>query len=253
MDTEALNPGGHHMIMPVSHNDDDILSSSSPSAGPSRPSPRQKPAELSLNGSPSNIFIGGYSVDIRTLLASSSVSFPSSTEAAEPSLRSVIPPRFLPFRRISLPANSEPPIYKHRESVVSMHSFDSLPEEPRPQGSTAPTPTTPSKKPRPTSLQPPPRVKQRAESRRRRTEIISSHEKEGKRRSIVAEILDTERTYVEGLDLIYDVSKPVPPVSLPPLSLTAVAAFPSSPGRFSRRACPDSYTNRAQLHICQLY
>ncbi|KAG8971342.1 hypothetical protein FRC05_011334 [Tulasnella sp. 425] len=163
MDSEGLNP-----------------------AGPSRPSPRQKPAELSLN-------------------AWSSVSFPSSTEAAEPSPRSVIPPRpFLPFRRISLPANSEPPIYKHRESVVSMHSFDSLPEEPRPQGSTAPTPTTPSKKPRPTSLQPPPRVKQRAESRRRRTEIISSHEKEGKRRSIVAEILDTERTYVEGLDLIYD-------------------------------------------------
>ncbi|KIO25475.1 hypothetical protein M407DRAFT_25184 [Tulasnella calospora MUT 4182] len=156
--------------------------------GPSRCSPHQRSAELAVN-------------------ASSSVSFPSSSEAAEPSPRSAIPPRpFLPFRRISLPANSELPVYRHRESVVSMHSFDSLPEEPRPQGSIASpaTPTTPSKKPRPTSLQPPPRAKQRAESRRRRTEIISSHEKEGKRRSIVAEILDTERSYVEGLDLIYD-------------------------------------------------
>lgn len=134
---------------------------------------------------------------------------------------------------------------------MSLKSFDSLAEEPRPQGSAATptTPTTPSRKPRPTSLQPPPRAKQRAESRRRRTEIISSHDKEGKRRSIVAEILETERTYVEGLDLIYDVGRMFLRF-LPPL--TESIALPPSVDRVARRSVSDFNANGAQFHICQL-
>ena len=111
-----------------------------------------------------------------------------------------------PFRRISLPTA---PTLIHRESVVSVASFDSLPEEgeapvlPRIRagshghghGHLAPKRLGPGRA--------------RIESPRRRTRRDVSRPaddpRDAKRKKVIEEFYQTEKAYVDGLELIYSV------------------------------------------------
>ncbi|KAH7918528.1 hypothetical protein BV22DRAFT_1199936 [Leucogyrophana mollusca] len=118
--------------------------------------------------------------------SSSSVSFPSS-DSVQP-----LPIPHLPFRRISLP--SQP----NRQSVASLASFDSLavPEE-HPQPGTSPSAVSHVRQKR-RSLNP----AARGHGQRRVVPVVDES-REAKRRKVIREFYDTEKTYVDGLDLIY--------------------------------------------------
>lgn len=119
--------------------------------------------------------------------------FPSS----DPDTASPISPQplatHLPFRRISLPPT--PNINLNRQSVVSLASFESVSEHGASRSSIA-SPT----KPRRTTLE------ARRKGVRRRGYRPPDEETEAKRRKVIQEFYETERTYVQGLDLIYEVS-----------------------------------------------
>ncbi|KAL0955221.1 hypothetical protein HGRIS_004123 [Hohenbuehelia grisea] len=136
----------------------------------------------------------------------SSVNFPSSDSADKvASPTAYTRPPYLPFRRISLPSA---PSIMHRDSVYSVASFDSLPEEDRPQPSPPPPSAFPGA-PRTSNGQQ--RLKRRPMSvdglkRPRRREVQSrvvDEAQETKRRKIIDEFYETERAYVDGLELIY--------------------------------------------------
>lgn len=109
----------------------------------------------------------------------------------------------LSFRRISLPT---PPALLNRQSSTSLQSFDSFPEEG--------VHVTPIHKPgaakngarrglqRPFSMDMSKRQRSRKDSFKPPDDT-----KAVRRRRIIAEFYDTERAYVEGLDLIYSVRK----------------------------------------------
>ncbi|KAH9926413.1 uncharacterized protein B0H18DRAFT_1118913 [Fomitopsis serialis] len=130
------------------------------------------------------------------------VDFPSSSElsSSQSDLRYQRPPH-LPFRRISLPSA---PNLLHRQSVVSTASFDSLPEEDSAPGS-ASSPATPTvirnatRSPgrRPSSVDVARKARRRSQMR-----LIDEH-REAKRRKVINEFYETERSYVDGLELIY--------------------------------------------------
>ncbi|KAA1477233.1 hypothetical protein DENSPDRAFT_578152 [Dentipellis sp. KUC8613] len=106
-------------------------------------------------------------------------------------------PPHLPFRRISLPSA---PSQLNRQSVVSMASFDSLPEEGNASGApTSAVNKSPSKKSRsrPSSMEPQKKVHRKREVR------PVNEAKLAKRAKVIEEFYETERTYVQGLDLIY--------------------------------------------------
>ncbi|KAG9002802.1 hypothetical protein FRB93_011404 [Tulasnella sp. JGI-2019a] len=147
---------------------------------------------------------------------SSSVTFPTAPDSPMPSQRVNAHRPFLPFRRLSLPA--APSI---RDSLGSIQSFGSTPEEPGPlilhqsgassSSLSSPSPYAPpakqvnvSRKPRPVSMQGAIKLTQRTQVRRRRTETTLSEDKTGKRVKIVNELLATEGSYVHGLDIIYE-------------------------------------------------
>lgn len=109
----------------------------------------------------------------------------------------------LPFRRISLPTA---PSLLHRVSVASVASFDSLPEDN--DGSSPPSARNNyNGKAGKGRLMPP-------ESPRRRNKLKDASMKPldelqaNKRRKIVCEFYDTEKAYVDGLELVYSVSLP---------------------------------------------
>ncbi|KAH9854349.1 hypothetical protein C2E23DRAFT_818300 [Lenzites betulinus] len=129
------------------------------------------------------------------------VDFPSSGQDAQSSTSSpdlhYPRPTYLPFRRISLPSA---PNLQNRQSIVSTASFDSLPEEPH-----GAAPTTPvvirnavrGPKPRPSSVDMARRAARRRESR------VVDEQKEAKRRKVIAEFYETEKSYLDGLELIH--------------------------------------------------
>ncbi|KAG8859458.1 hypothetical protein FRB91_007858 [Serendipita sp. 411] len=146
-------------------------------------------------------------------MMASSVDFPGFREdAAGLNTTSPVPqrPLHLPFRRISMPTvpspatlaqlrTANPHLKDHRVSVASQHSLESQPENPNGQRNSAyitPSPiSSSSPKPRrsmsrPSSLQPPPRTPTIASS------TIA------KKKKVLRELLETERTYVDGLELI---------------------------------------------------
>ncbi|KAF8515818.1 hypothetical protein BU17DRAFT_76769 [Hysterangium stoloniferum] len=131
------------------------------------------------------------------------VSFPR--DAQEPSSSQQLPvtpsrPTHLPFRRISLP--TPPHGNENRFSIVSSTSVDSTPEENQPETPALIRSFANQRKDRvPTS---PHRVyaRQRTSSNRLR-ESLPNKEMKDKRRKVINEILETERVYVSGLDLIY--------------------------------------------------
>ena len=104
----------------------------------------------------------------------------------------------LSFRRMSVPSA---PNLLHRQSVVSVASFDSLPEE-RPSGSPGAVTKNASGKSKGYTQS----FENMARRRSRRKEVGPSDEaREAKSLKIVHEFHDTERAYVQGLDLIYSV------------------------------------------------
>jgi hypothetical protein len=139
------------------------------------------------------------------------VAFPSADSNAEPSTTpssTPIRPQHLPFRRISLP--SVPVLnLPNRLSIASIASVDSLAEEPAGPGLSPQPPVTPSRSPvrRRTSSRP---ISVDGKRNVKKRELKTVDEgKEEKRKKVVEEFYETERTYVQGLDLIYSVSRPL--------------------------------------------
>lgn len=107
---------------------------------------------------------------------------------------------YLPFRRISLPSA---PNLQHRQSIVSTASFDSLPEEAH-----HPLRATPvviknavrGPRPRPSSVE--------MNRRRRKDSRVVDERKDTKRRKVITEFYETERSYLDGLELVHSVSTP---------------------------------------------
>lgn len=138
--------------------------------------------------------------------SASSVAFPSteSPKAAVPQPR----PTYLPFRRISLPTA---PTLMHRQSVVSVASFDSLPEEQSSQ-----TPVTPvlirNANPRKSRGRTSSIEGQKRNRRRDNSSKPRDSAQEVKRRKIIQEFYETEKAYVDGLELIYSVSSCIQPL-----------------------------------------
>ncbi|TFK39533.1 hypothetical protein BDQ12DRAFT_734878 [Crucibulum laeve] len=125
----------------------------------------------------------------------SSVNFPVSDTGARPvqPVQHLRPPH-LPFRRISLPTA---PTLLHRESVVSVASFDSLPEDE--VAESLALRMNKGQVDRLKSIEPP-----RRRHRKRDPSTKPGHEaREAKRRKIVDEFYETEKVYVDGLELIY--------------------------------------------------
>ena len=147
----------------------------------------------------------------------SSVSFPALDSCA-PLVAQPRPPH-LPFRRISLPATPSPVI--HGQSVVSMESFESLPEE-----GVGPSKSIPIlSKPLPRCA-PPSAFDSPTRSRARPRPRNDRHDE--KRRRIINEFYETERSYFGGLELIYAVScKPLAPSAPSSLVLSSISSPPS--------------------------
>ena len=128
------------------------------------------------------------------------VDFPSAGPDLQPSASDphFQRPTYLPFRRISLPSA---PNLQHRQSIVSTASFDSLPEEGH-----GPVPATPvviknavRMRQRPSSVDVSRRAVRRKESR------MVDESREAKRRKVIAEFYETEKSYLDGLELIHSV------------------------------------------------
>jgi FYVE, RhoGEF and PH domain containing 5/6 len=102
----------------------------------------------------------------------------------------------LPFRRMSLP--TAPNLNLNRQSVVSFASFESLSEHGTSQSQIA----SPSKKFRSRRTS----VDAHRKGPRRRGHHTLDKERDTKRCKVIQEFYETERTYVQGLDLIYEVS-----------------------------------------------
>ncbi|KAJ7691928.1 hypothetical protein B0H17DRAFT_1330923 [Mycena rosella] len=116
------------------------------------------------------------------------VAFPTTDKNYQPAPRPR--PPHLPFRRISLPSNTR------RESVVSVASFDSLPEE-------GDSPSSPSLPVVMRNVNPRKRSKVRPVSSNRRLPKPLDVAREAKRRKVIQEFYETERAYVDGLEMIY--------------------------------------------------
>jgi hypothetical protein len=119
---------------------------------------------------------------------------PDSASVSSP----VSPVTHLPFRRISLPTAPNLNLNSNRQSVVSLASFESLPERGAPQSMIA-SPTRKVKSRRPS-------IEAHRRGVRRRGHQPHDKERDAKRSKVIQEFYDTERTYVQGLDLIYEVS-----------------------------------------------
>ena len=136
---------------------------------------------------------------------SSAVTFPVS-EAGSKAVNVQPISHLRPFRRMSLPTA---PTLIHRESVVSVASFDSLPEEGEAPVSSGIRPGSHGHGHghlAPKRLGP---GKGRIESPRRRTRRDASRPaddpRNAKRKKVIEEFYQTEKAYVDGLDLIYSV------------------------------------------------
>lgn len=122
----------------------------------------------------------------------------------------------MPFRRISMPSvpsgdalshikTANANVKKdHRISVASQQSFDSLPENQRVGEANkrhsshvmpVPIPKPRRTMSRPSSLQPPPKTS------------MATTSNVAKRKKILRELLDTEKTYLDGLEFINEVCR----------------------------------------------
>jgi FYVE/RhoGEF/PH domain-containing protein 5/6 len=135
-------------------------------------------------------------------MSSSVQLFFPSTESDSGSMSSPVSPQplvtHLPFRRMSLP--TAPNLNLNRQSVVSVASFESLSEH----GTSRSSITSPTKKfkSRRTSAD------THRKGPRRRRHHVPDKERDVKRCKVIQEFYETERTYIQGLDLIYEVRLP---------------------------------------------
>ncbi|ESK93148.1 rho guanine nucleotide exchange factor [Moniliophthora roreri MCA 2997] len=156
------------------------------------------------------------------MAGASSIAFPSSDISSDipgslyppPVVKSTAKPPHLPFRRISLPT---PPSLIHRESVVSVASFDSLPEEgssPASVSSLNQHHSQMNKNANTTSnlvtgAQQAKRTKRPSFVHRKGqpvglgSRVVVDEAMEAKRSKVINEFYATERAYVDGLELIY--------------------------------------------------
>lgn len=136
------------------------------------------------------------------------MSFPVSESSSRTALQPA--PSIQPFRRISLPNF---PSVLHRNSIVSVSSFDSFPEDQE----TRPGMIISVSNPANVRLAKPilvntGRSRHPIESPKRRSAKRSSSARPGndakvlQRKQVVDEFHATEKTYVDGLELIYSVS-----------------------------------------------
>jgi FYVE/RhoGEF/PH domain-containing protein 5/6 len=135
---------------------------------------------------------------IHAMSSSTQLLFPS-TDPDSGSVSSLSPQPLvthLPFRRMSLP--TAPNLNLNRQSVVSFASFESLSEHGTSQSQIA----SPSKKFRSRRTS----VDAHRKGPRRRGHHTLDKERDTKRCKVIQEFYETERTYVQGLDLIYEVS-----------------------------------------------
>ncbi|KAI9573885.1 hypothetical protein HD554DRAFT_2053541 [Boletus coccyginus] len=111
------------------------------------------------------------------------VSFPTSESVSV----SPLPVPHLPFRRISLPTTPSPALAAHRQSVASLASFDSLAEES-------------------VVVHQHRRVKRRSLNPAIRSHRRTQAGGDGlvKRSKIISEFHATEKSYLDGLDLVYN-------------------------------------------------
>ncbi|KAH9947082.1 hypothetical protein B0H21DRAFT_807905 [Amylocystis lapponica] len=133
-------------------------------------------------------------------MSASMVDFPSSDSYLSASTSDVRYQRqpYLPFRRISLP--SAPNL--NRQSVVSTASFDSLPEEGRSLGPTSPAAPGVPRSPVRATKNRPSSVDVRRAARRSQMRPVNE-QREARRRKVINEFYDTEKSYLDGLELIY--------------------------------------------------
>lgn len=185
-------------------------------------------------------------------LSASSVVFPvdqndvsSSRQLPEPSPR----PPHLPFRRISLP--SVPHAAENRHSIVSFTSFDSTPEEAQPS---LPALMKGVAKQQKTNAHPHlhqrPSSRLRSKSNNRRNDAVNLALSE-RRRKVVNEILDTERAYVNGLDLVYTVR--VTLFALRSCSLTCTLELSYASHLIPRYSTATPWPSRAHFHFLQFH
>ena len=174
------------------------------------------------------------------IVVPSSVSFPA-LDSGTPLITYPRPPH-LPFRRISLPNAPSPMIY--RQSIVSMESFESLPEEGAGTSQIIPISSKLSSRRSPLSTFDSP---SRSRPRRR-----PYNDRNGeKRRRIINEFYETERSYFGGLELIYSVSRmPLAPSARADLHFLA---FSHPHYRVTRIPKPAPRSCRIDVHLRQLY
>ena len=111
------------------------------------------------------------------------VSFPTSEAVSI----SPLPVPHLPFRRISLPTTPSSALVANRQSVASLASLDSLAEE---------ATVHQHRRAKRRSLNPPTRSHKRTQA---------DDDRQAKRSKIISEFYATEKSYLDGLDLIYNV------------------------------------------------
>ncbi|KAI0094987.1 hypothetical protein BDY19DRAFT_915766 [Irpex rosettiformis] len=125
--------------------------------------------------------------------------FPSTGAQSQADLPHPLP-QHLPFRRISFPTSARS-VPLRPTSVVSTASFDSTDNTSLPPSSfSSPAKTAPkAQRHRLTSGD----VNRRQSKRREVKSVVANEQRYLKRRKIIHEFCETERTYVEGLELIY--------------------------------------------------
>ena len=154
------------------------------------------------------------------------MNFPGSEAGIRPN-QSPHRSTYLPFRRISLPSA---PSSMLRQSVVSVASFDSLPEDEASPSLMRSVNGSRGISGRPTSIESP-----RRRVRRRDSSVKPVENSHGaKRQKVVEEFHATEKVYVGGLELIYSVKF----VPLPYLAFLTKAACSTSSHRLSHLLMP---------------
>lgn len=137
------------------------------------------------------------------------------------------PPPHLPFRRISMPSIAAAQIQNRPDSVTSIVSYDSVPEEQKSASTMRGAPSAPpssfNQRSRPNSVvsnggshadngaSSRTKLRTRTSSSRSRnrdnTTPVINEEMLETRRQVIMEIYQSERVYSEGLNMIYEVCK----------------------------------------------
>lgn len=178
----------------------------------------------------------------------SSVHFPVTESPQKQGKQPISPLRapHLPFRRISLPTA---PSFHHRVSVVSVASFDSLAEDGDAELSPQSGRVLARVLEQPTQGRSPSVDPTRRRKRARETSAKPTDERQNlKKRKIVEEFYETEKAYVDGLELIYSVR-----VTASLLLLNNIIQ-PHIPAFFNANYCISRYSGTAlKSFIIDLY